>query len=446
VPEHSPDFFRDLEEKLGVDLGLSDAKPPAPHRRKTPGWWRPLVPSRPLGWAAVAVVVAIVILAGVMFAPRGLLPGGPQPASAAEIKQKITQAVRQAKALRGAMVVVEYESPGVSPSEMRWEFVTTAQGDLLFAGTNKLADGNTREDKLAYDQSSGVETSYSREGNAEAVVGRRTGLATGLPDPSASDWVLERHFGAVVRALLAAQDPSVEEDILGGRKVWVLDTALQSNLLSDISSDHIQVTVDEETGFPVKITESLRGRPVRELRLENLQIDPQLTANTFTDLLPQGTEVIAQDDHFRRVDLAEAQAQVGYTPLVPSWMPDGFVLRAVAVATESQTTGKEGMNPVSRGVVSMIYGRGFDRLVISTRLVGVDRLAWSDPLASGEGFIDEPQKVVLAGGAFGGQEAELLIDPRSTPHIWSTNSRLVLTVAGDLSGSELQRVAESMQP
>ena len=78
-------------------------------------------------------------------------------------------------------------------------------------------------------------------------------------------------------------------------------------------------------------------------------------------------------------------------------------------------------------------------------MVGDDPSLWSDPLASGEGFIDTPETVTLTSGAFAGSAAEVLIDPRAVPHLWAMNDSLVLTVSGDLSRSELLSVAESLK-
>jgi hypothetical protein len=70
---------------------------------------------------------------------------------------------------------------------------------------------------------------------------------------------------------------------------------------------------------------------------------------------------------------------------------------------------------------------------------------WDDPLATGEGFRDEPSRVALGRGALAGVEAELLIVPRNIPHLWALTDELVLTVAGDVGRADLLRVAESLE-
>jgi len=52
--------------------------------------------------------------------------------------------------------------------------------------------------------------------------------------------------------------------------------------------------------------------------------------------------------------------------------------------------------------------------------------------------------VSLGRGALSGVEANLLVVPRNTPHIWALADELVVTVSGDLSRDELVRVAESL--
>jgi len=116
------------------------------------------------------------------------------------------------------------------------------------------------------------------------------------------------------------------------------------------------------------------------------------------------------------------------------------------------------MNPPAPGVVSVAYRRGFDRIVVTTRLT--DAIArcnqevpgsgtsacWADPLSSGEGFVDEPEPFVVGDGALAGADAELVVSPRGTPHVWAIDDRLVVTVAGDASAVELRRLAESFAP
>jgi hypothetical protein len=150
------------------------------------------------------------------------------------------------------------------------------------------------------------------------------------------------------------------------------------------------------------------------------------------------------DDGFRRVQLHEAESVVGYAPLVPAWVPEGYELADVAVAAEGGPTGTEAGNPPSRNVVSLSFRRGFDQFLVTTRLADAGG-EWDDPLATGEGFVDEPERATIGGGALAGETAELVLVPRGIPHLWALADRLVVTLGGDLSRAELLRVTESLR-
>lgn len=67
------------------------------------------------------------------------------------------------------------------------------------------------------------------------------------------------------------------------------------------------------------------------------------------------------DGGFRRLALNRVAGIVGYSPLLPTRLPDGSTLSEVAVARPPALTGGEGANPPSRGVVSLSYRRGLDQ-------------------------------------------------------------------------------------
>lgn len=433
VPEHRPEFYAELHYRLAEDRTTRRAEERRARRaRRNRIRWT----ARTAFVAAAAALAALVV--GL---PRDA--GGPEIATAAEIKAKVAAALSSADSIGGELVVrgASYRN-AYGWERRRWTFALTASGDFRFTH-----DGGSSD--LAYDSSKGIERSVgSISGDTDGALERR-GVAPGPPDPGPSESFLQRDFGAVVRALLAADDPRVTETTYDGREVWKLDVDATPNaIVPELSGDHFELTVDKETGFPLRVVELKNGEFLDEIRIEDVEIDPELTEADFRVHFPPGTEIARTDDGFRRVGLDEVEAVVGYAPLLPEQVPDGYELAEVAVAKEAPPTGVEGGNPISANVVSLGYRRGLDRFVVTTRLRHVPGFQdiWDDPLGTGEGFRDDPERIHLTAGALDGVQVELLIAPRNTPHMWAKTDKLVVTVAGDLSREELIAVAESLQP
>lgn len=446
VPEHGGDFFDTLENAMRESDRLAEEKQEHPvhtanKTRNGHRWGRVLIPT------TVAALLMVALVTGPL---RSILPDGlndvfePSIATAAEVQARAAEAVATAKAISGTLVITDARG-GQAATTMQYRFVATAGGDVRLSGSNELDDGMQVIEERAYDAGAQTEMGYSiaPEGAGGTMAWKRTGLAPGLPDQAASD-LLGSHFGDIVLALAQAQDPSVREATYEGRDAWVLSEDVEPNLLAEGAPDHVEVTVDRQTGFPVRVARTVNGSLVQETRLEKLRIDPDLPSDTFTLTIPEGAEYYESDAGFRAVPAAEAAMIVGYKPVLPGWLPDGFELAEVAVAEEAYPTGKEGGNPVSRGVVSALYRRGFQTLLVTTRLVGADPSVWTDPLSLGEGYIDRPLTADIDSGSFAGTAAELALDPRGIPHLWVRNDMLVLTVSGGLSGDDLLRVAGSM--
>lgn len=103
-------------------------------------------------------------------------------------------------------------------------------------------------------------------------------------------------------------------------------------------------------------------------------------------------------------------------------MPSGFRLATVAAS--------------EHGIVSLAYRRGLEQLTVTTRpREGSGR----NPFAVA-GVEFERERVVVEG-----RDVELVLDPRTVPHLWWAEGWLVLTVAGDLTRAELLAVASSVE-
>jgi hypothetical protein len=431
VPEHRPDFHARLHYLLGEEhrLRVADERRRIRLRRRRIAWGVRL--------AAAALMLAAIVVAGL---PR--TKTGPESATWVEVRARVSGGLASARTMTGE-IAVHSQDPLTGASSSRWAFGLTAKGDFRLRQTDGKND-------LAYDAAHGVERSLNQSASIQdeptVFAAERKGLAPGRPDPAPSDSILERDLGAVVRALLAAKDPRVEDTVHEGRPAWRVEVPVPANLIYP-DADRFDITVDQETGVPVHVISYLHGRVRSELRVEKLAVDPKLGATEFSVRFPTGTHVERTDAGFRRYRLDQVRDEVGYPPLVPSLVPDGYKLEEVAVARRSLQTGVEGGNPESRDVVSLSYRRGLDQFIVTTRLRHVPGYPdeWSDPLAIGEGFRDEPQKITLQAGSLAGLTADLLIVPRNVPHLWALTDQLVVTVSGDLTRAELIAVAQSLE-
>jgi outer membrane lipoprotein-sorting protein len=437
VPEHRPEFYAELHYRLAEERRVRAAEE---RRRRRARRNRIRWTARTAFAAAAAAIAALVV--GTPWGDQGA-----DTATAAEIKAKVATALASADSLSGEIVFQgsSYRNAYGWDGPKRWSFALSARGDLRLKETDGAND-------MAYDAREGTErslnTSESIAGNDTLFAAERRGLAPGPPDQGPSESFLQRDYGSIVRALLAAEDPRVTETIYDGRAAWRLAVAVEPNqIVPELSGDEFVITVDQASGFPLRIVERKAGEVLDEIRLDSVEVDPELSADDFTIRFPEGSEVARTDSGFRRVRIDEVEDRIGYAPLVPTQIPAGYQLAEVAVARRAPQTGVEGGNPLSRDVVSLAYRRGLDRFVVTTRLRRVPGFpdGWDDPLATGEGYRDEPETISLSGGALDGVEAELLVVPRNTPHIWAKTDKLVVTIAGDLSGAELVAVAESLQ-
>jgi outer membrane lipoprotein-sorting protein len=415
VPEHGSTFFVELEARL----------PSAPNRRRVATG-----PARLL--VATAIIAAAVVL---MIVAVSSVQSG-QVATAAEIKGRVASAIAGLRTARGRLTYTAVDPRDGKRTTTRQAFAIDQSGNL------RLTEGSAATES-GYDARRGVERAITTSASIGSgrFYAERVGLAPGPPDSSPTPSLLDTQLGAVARALAAADDLRVREIDFQGQPAWQLELSLAPNTIyRDI--DHLTIIVDRASGFPVYVLATLDGRIRSELSVDKLELNVPLRRDAFTVHFPARAEVLRTDGGFTDVDLRRAAEIAGYQPLTPAQVPAGFQLGTVAAAATADATGAGQSNPRSRGVVSLSYRRGLEQIVVTTRLRG--RGGWSDPFAV-EGIRMHSERVPLASGAFRGADAEIVIDPRSVPHLWAVSERLVLTVSGDLSRPELIAVAEALR-
>jgi len=454
VPEHEPEFHAQLRARL-------DAEAPRRHwrrRRNRPARSpaRRRVPA--LRLSAGAIGLAAVLLA-LLFGGDGSRRSGPldlgaAPATAAELGARVDRAVAQARTLSGVLFTRQRYATDAPLTSVRTAFLVTAAGDQRLTSTGSEAGSN--EDS-AYQAATATQMTVTHNGPPNGTQAMITkGLASG-PDGGPKD--LRRALGGVVPALRAVGDRRIQATRFAGRSAWRLRTTALVNRYAGpgASGDRLEIIVDQATGFPLRVRETLDGRLVEERRVANLRVNVPAPASAFRLTVPRAIKTTRFDSHYRRVPLRRAAAIVGYAPLEPGRLPSGYRRAETSVARTAGTSGNEGANPVSRDVVSTTYRRGFGLVRVTTERRGAGTPAcspggigrgpcWSDPLGAGEGFFVTEQPVRLSQGALSGSRARLVIDPRAIPHIWALTDDLVVTISGDLSREELLAAATSLRP
>lgn len=424
VPDHRPDALDDVARAL-----RATSDPSVPRRSR-------LRFRLGLGLAAAAAAS----VGALVLADRGTGPlPGPEPASAATVSRALAAALAGTRTAQFDLREVVTDADG---ARAIWRYrvaLDTRLGHRVESFRDRTIE--------VYDARRGIVRWVRRAGqDGPAGASVLSGLAPGGPDPTAAIVPLDRSLGAAVRAIAAAGSASVTETTVDGRPAWLIDTPIRADQLGgDASPNELRAVIDRETGFPLLLRLTRDGQPRRELRLSNLRLDRPLPAATLRLRIPAGGEVYRDDAGFRRSSLDRVRATVGYRPLVPMAVPAGFQLTRVAVSRKPTFTGSEGGNPHVGRIVSLLYQRGLERFLVTTRPIGPSRAAWADPLATGEGFVDRPEVVRIASGALAGTRGELLIDPLVTPHIWTIGRQLVITVSGDLTRAQLLEIAGSLE-
>lgn len=423
VAPPGPGFEARVTEALHAEAAaMRDRRQGGPRRRGL----------RPGLWVGAAATVMAVLAVSVGF------PGG-QPAAAVtlgEVQGRVDQAVAGLRTLQGEITVSGHFLPGARPDEVReFSFAMTAEGD--FRVTSRDGD-----DDLSYDARAGLQRSVVADPASGAlIVAEARGLAPGRPDAAPQPSLLDRSLGSFVRTFLAIEGgAAVRSTTVDGRPAWrvVVPAGVGPQRVPTATMD---VTVDQATGLPIRTVRTSAGRVTGELVLRRLVVDAPVDRATFRLELPEQSRPSSIDVGFAPVDEAGVEAVVGYRPLLPVAVPEGFARTHLAVARVAAGTGLA--NPLSSNVVSVAYQRGFDRIVVTTRDAGGDAARWGDPLAETP-VADRSDTRRLGDGALAGHDATVVVD-RAGAHLWAVAGDLVVTVAGDLSPDQLVAVAESLE-
>ena len=418
-PDHLPGFHAELRRRL-----LEDEFAVRRERRRNRR-------RRLVAVGAAAAIAAVLAVSGFTRLD------GSEVASAAEVRAAVSKAFSQADNMSGVAVFLYPDAKG---NLKRWPFSFTLDREGayrvedLVGGTVWASDWSTNAGKVAYGEAKGPKS---------AEFGLQRGLALGSPDAEPFAF-FNRGLASIRGGMGEGADPQVTEVDHAGRSAWLLRAAVPH--MAGGSGDRLDITVDQETGIPVRAVETLNGEVVAKTLIQDVRINADVPEQEFRIDVPKGAKVHREDLGFRRGSLAGVGARVGYQPQVPGWTPEGYRLAEVqTAASPAALRGHAGTNPSSEAVVMLGYRRGLEYFTVTTRRTGSSAGAWSDPFNRPGTPAGRSEPVIVSGGTLDGVRAELVTDVRSVPHVWVATDKLVVTVGGDLVRDELLRVVGSLR-
>jgi hypothetical protein len=439
VPEHGDDFFDRLRATLASDAPAPPASAvtelsavrlakAAPRRR--------LHHFLALATAPAAAVACFVLVVGV-----GLLARERGSSVSDVTANRLTVPVQPAKAARGLRVRFTKTEESPRHSSQTYDAVISPAGDYRMSRTPAGLD-------LAYDSASGVRTMSRFGGSDERYVAQRD-LPPGPPDgpelsqPNAG---LSRDLGAGVRAIAAESPSRVQEITYNGRAALELLTQTPG-----VPFDTQRLVVDTLTGYPLLVLQTKAGKPYREMTVETIAEVPLGEHEFDVASTPMATLQRQPDDEslkFETTALRDVAAKAGYTPLVATHAPSGYTLVSVRVAASVERKDNQ-RNPTSRDVVALLYRKGLDSFTVTTRRADGDAgtyAPWVDPLTDGK-FTNTLQTdpASVRSGALAGVPLNVGVNALGWPHLWAHTDALVVTVAGDLTRTQLLDVTGSLE-
>jgi hypothetical protein len=477
VPDHGPTFWADLSARLQGESTVLHHSGPATEAR---GLHQPpqsaagsadatttaeTVPvsldharhrraarrtGRSLG-AAAAAVALVVGVAGAVAVIRddgtdGQVSTAGRPTSTTSAPAPAANAPMSFSATYDG--IEGWDGPGGCCST--WRLTADFGADTSFRWTS--TDGKA---DMAYDYGSGrhVEVLTVGPGLSPSRPGYliTTGVPAGGPDRRIARPEPLGPMADFVVALARAGDPRITASTVAGRPAWHYDgpTAVD-RLGGDGAPNHAVADVDQATGVLLHLTRRVGDLVVNRFTASDVTVSESGDRALFRIEPPAGAKTttvpLGFDGTDRTLTLDEVAAAVPYDLLVPDQVPDGFRQHSAMLNRDVPSpTGPEGMNPPATSVVVMTwFGPGDrSRFTVTLRPKGAEQ--WDDPFG-GEGVVlgSSPVQLELPGRP--PLEGAVAVDAPAIPHLWGITGDIVVTVSGDLSRAELERVAGSLRP
>ena len=469
VPEHGPNFWADLDHRLqGESVQQTESGEhhlPAPSNPgpadPTPSPVPPETVSleeerarraarrggrhRYLGAAAAAVVLVVAVAGGL----RAIRDDGTD-IRAADPPTGTTGSGTTPPAGAPAELSATYDGieglDGPDGCCSQWRLTVARDGSYRWTSTDGGAD-------MAFDVTTARHVHVMTQGDGASRERPNAFVATAVPvDGPFQGVITPDPLGPIadfVVALARANDPRITTTTVAGRPAWHYDGPIaQDRLGGDGAPNHVVVDVDRAGGVLLQLTRRIDELVVNRFTASDITVADQVDRSKYRLDPPPGSKTTPVMIRFVPQSLEEAATGLPYDLLVPTWVPDGFTLGSVnSVAVDREVgapTGPEGTNAPSKPVVNMTWRNGAATFTVTLR-PSEGHPDWSDPLGV-EGVVLDARPVRLPLDGRAPLEGEVAVEAPIEPHLWGVTGDIVVTVSGDLPGSELERVAGSLRP
>jgi hypothetical protein len=451
----------DLVARLEADIEEIDREerlPVRPHHWF--GGWR----RRRVGLTGAAALAAAVVVALTLFGlPRNEHRGGPTPALAAEVAQRMAMAASTTTTLQAV-----YEMTAVSPNETyaeRGTIVGDSSGNERLEATQITAITGagvpeTNRPVRTVNVHAGpacddLVVSYWRtaDGGQEITYMRWSSSDSAFPE--------YRRYASLVRAALADSAPgiAVTSTTYAGRPAW--EATIPVTVTTPPPGDpaeaspvpaSVHAIVDQQTGFAV-VTQVTTPSLAIEWRLGDLRIDEPLSSELFSTDPPRGENVRRENIYagtFRLSTPAAAARTIGAPLPSAGWLPDGYRQTSVAAVWNGTTSEINGKTTFGKGAwtAEVAYRRGFDTITMWVLPGPPNGIFWATHFAPTEEIRSSDasvRTVTIADGLFAGATAHTALGSlQGIPWLAVSNDAYSVVITGEASRDELEAIAESL--
>lgn len=302
------------------------------------------------------------------------------------------------------------------------------------------------------------------EGKHEESYSAKTGLST-VCTTYANDCYQDHQpqlappaFGPIVERVdraAKAQQVDAKEGSENDRAIWTLE--YDSLIPFSTATEHVIMTVDQSTGFPVRIVSTINGKPNEEITLTDLDVNPTFTPQQFEVSLAKTNHVknegLLKADQIEQLTFGKSVAEPA-AGILPLGTVEGFTTNEVWTSLKGRAFDSHGKCVVDDGNGAELPHARFAHAIgrknlLNYELAVIDRSTCKDSLNMADAVTDfnkvkKIEAFTATSGTMKGATFTAYRDIDGSLVMGAENHKLLLYVYGDLNLDELKELANSL--